>query len=257
MSALWQSGKDDGNDQTLLQPSKYNEMVVALEQALSDLAGKAAASHAHAPDDVTGTAVVTADSRLSDARTPTAHTHAPSEVTGTAVVTADSRLSDARTPTAHDSAAHTGTIGTPTSVGLANVTNDAQVKASEKAAASGVATLDAGSKLVQAHTAEMGGIVHATLSAGATAMALATNSSVKVTPNATATYTTTVPAAGNRRTIIILTSGTSSYTITFGTGFKPTGTLATGTSSGKVFVVNFISDGTNLYEAGRTAAMTA
>jgi hypothetical protein len=229
MSALWQSGKDDGSDQTLLQPSEYNKVVVALEQALSDIAGKAAASHAHAPGDVTGTAVVTADSRLSDARTPTVH----------------------------DSAAHTGTIGTPTSVGLANVTNDAQVKASEKAAASGVATLDAGSKLVQAHTAEMGGIVHATLSAGATAMALATNSSVKVTPNATATYTTTVPAAGNRRTIIILTSGTSSYTITFGTGFKPTGTLATGTSSGKVFVLHWISDGTNLYEAGRTAAMTA
>jgi hypothetical protein len=102
-----------------------------------------------------------------------------------------------------------------------------------------------------------GAAVHATLANGATAMELGTNTSVKVTPTANATYTTTVPAAGTRATILILTSGTSSRTITFGTGFKPVGTLATGTTSGRVFVVNFISDGTNLYEAGRTAAMVA
>jgi hypothetical protein len=47
-------------------------------------------------------AVGTNDARLSDARTPTAHAHAPADVTGTAVITDDARLSDARTPTAHD-----------------------------------------------------------------------------------------------------------------------------------------------------------
>jgi len=80
------------------------------------------------PAAVQGTAVITSDSRLSDARTPTTHTHddryytetemnnllagkqasgsyapatgiAPSAITGTAVITTDSRLSDARTPT--------------------------------------------------------------------------------------------------------------------------------------------------------------
>jgi hypothetical protein len=61
---------------------------------------------------VTGTAVVTADSRLSDARTPTAHSHAASDVTGTAVLTADARLSDARTPTAHNQDASTINAGT-------------------------------------------------------------------------------------------------------------------------------------------------
>jgi hypothetical protein len=83
------------------------------------------------PSAITGTAVVTADSRLSDARTPTAHkaSHStggsdalvasdigaapasgisPSAITGTAVVTADSRLSDARTPTAHAASHQTG-----------------------------------------------------------------------------------------------------------------------------------------------------
>ena len=82
------------------------------------------------PAAVQGTAVVTTDSRLSDARTPVTHTHddryytetemntllagkqasggyapatgiAPGAITGTAVVTTDARLSDARTPTTH------------------------------------------------------------------------------------------------------------------------------------------------------------
>jgi hypothetical protein len=99
--------------------------------------------------------------------------------------------------------------------------------------------------------------VHATLANGATAMGLGTNDSVKVTPTANATYTTTVPVAGSRRTILILTSGTTSRTITFGTGFKPVGTLATGTVTARVFAISFLSDGVSLYETGRTAAMVA
>jgi hypothetical protein len=88
-------------------------------------------------------------------------------------------------------------------------------------------------------------------------MAFAINAVVKVTPNAIATYTTTVPAAGVFCQLIILTAGTVSFTITFGTGFKSTGTLATGVTAARVFVLNWISDGINLYEAGRTAAMVA
>lgn len=96
-----------------------------------------------------------------------------------------------------------------------------------------------------------------TLANGTTALELGTNGVVKVTPTATATLTTTVPPAGTRCAVIVLTSGTTSYTLTFGTGFKPVGTLATGTVTNRVFVINFISDGTRLYEAGRTAAMAA
>ena len=99
--------------------------------------------------------------------------------------------------------------------------------------------------------------VYALLANGATAMAFGTNTVVKVTPTATATFTTTVPPAGSPCTLIILTSGTTSRTITFGTGFKSTATLATGTTSARVFVIHWISDGVNLYEAGRTAAMAA
>ena len=93
------------------------------------------------------------------------------------------------------------------------------------------------------------------LANGATAMAFATKATSKVTPTATATYTTTVPAAGTVCTLIILTSGTTSYTITFGTGFKTTGTLATGTVTAKVFTFVFISDGVTLYQIARSTAM--
>jgi len=99
--------------------------------------------------------------------------------------------------------------------------------------------------------------VYTLLANGTTAMAFGTNTAVKVTPTATATFTTTVPAAGSVRHLVILTSGVTSRTITFGTGFKPVGTLATGTVTARVFVVTFISDGVNLYEAGRTVAMVA
>ena len=84
--------------------------------AVSGGGGAHASTHAAAgadpvtlsPSQITGTAVITTDSRLSDARTPTdgsvtdlkiATTLSPSKITGTAVVTADARLSDTRVPT--------------------------------------------------------------------------------------------------------------------------------------------------------------
>jgi hypothetical protein len=90
---------------------------------------------------------------------------------------------------------------------------------------------------------------------GTTAMVLGTNTVVKVTPTATATFTTTVAPAGSRASVIIVTSGTTSYTITFGTGFLTTGTLATGATTAKTFVIEFVSDGTTMIETSRTTAM--
>lgn len=106
---------------------------------------------------------------------------------------------------------------------------------------------------VSATGAVSGGyIAHA---AGTTAMAFGIDNVVRVTPNATATYTTTVPPAGAICVLSILTSGTTSYTITFGTGFKSTGTLATGTVSARYFNITFVSDGTDLIETARTVAI--
>lgn len=114
-------------------------------------------------------------------------------------------------------------------------------------------TTDSGAASLNVSGAISGGyIAHA---AGTTAMGFGIENVVRVTPNATATYTTTVPAAGAICVLSILTSGTTSYTITFGTGFKSTGTLATGTVSASYFNITFVSDGTNLIETARTVAI--
>lgn len=99
--------------------------------------------------------------------------------------------------------------------------------------------------------------VHTVLGNDTLALALGVNTSVRLTVTANRTLTTTVPPAGSTRVVLILTAGASSFTITFGTGFKPTGTLATGTTTARVFAISFLSDGTNLYETGRTIAMPA
>lgn len=64
-----------------------------------------------------------------------------------------------------------------------------------------------------------------------------------------------VPAASVLIVLRVLTSGATSRTLTFGTNFKATGTLATGTADAKQFTVTFMSDGTNLVELSRTTAM--
>lgn len=87
------------------------------------------------------------------------------------------------------------------------------------------------------------------------ALAFGTQNHVTWTPNATGTVTSTVPAAGTICTLEVVTSGTTSYTITFGTGFKTTGTLATGTTSARTFMMMFKSNGTTLNEISRTTAM--
>lgn len=85
---------------------------------------------------------------------------------------------------------------------------------------------------------------------------LAVNKLTTVTISADTTLTTTVPKVGSTAFVIVITSGATSRTVTFGTGFKSTGTLATGTDADRRFVFQFISDGTNLVEVSRTAAIT-
>jgi hypothetical protein len=60
---------------------------------------------------------------------------------------------------------------------------------------------------------------------------------------------------GQEYVLIVTTSGTSSFVVTFGTAFKTTGTLATGTADAKVFVLRFVSKGSSVVEVSRTAAM--
>jgi hypothetical protein len=80
---------------------------------------------------------------------------------------------------------------------------------------------------------------------------------ITVTPTGAITFNATGGIAGQMVTIYVTTSGTTSYTITFGTNFRKTGTLATGVASARYFAVSFLCiDGTIWAEIGRTAAQT-
>lgn len=106
-----------------------------------------------------------------------------------------------------------------------------------------------------------------TLSLHATA-ALAAGSTVSFAPGASVSCYTLTPGEdeaisgvttgavpGRTYCLVVTTSGTTSRTLTFGTNFKVTGTLATGTAGGKKFVMSFVYDGTNFNEVSRTTAM--
>ena len=88
-------------------------------------------------------------------------------------------------------------------------------------------------------------------------MTVTMDGSVKtITPTGACTFNASGGVIGQRASFIITTTGTTSRVLTFGTNFKAAGTLATGTTSGKVFQVSFTcKDGTLWVEEGRTAAM--
>jgi hypothetical protein len=119
----------------------------------------------------------------------------------------------------------------------------------------GVAT-----NLTVSGTVTTGGVTTGSAQALTSATTIAvtpTNSVLTLVPghSATLNFSSAASAVGQQLFLVITTSGASSYTLTFGTNTKSTGTLATGTSTGKVFVVAFVSDGTNWNEVSRTTAM--
>lgn len=78
---------------------------------------------------------------------------------------------------------------------------------------------------------------------------IACTSSTAATINAAS-----VPRAGYCLQISFTTDATGGNVITFGTNFKTTGTY-TLTGASKYFQITFVSDGTNLLEVSRTAAV--
>jgi hypothetical protein len=74
-------------------------------------------------------------------------------------------------------------------------------------------------------------------------------------PNATANINAASVINGQVIKLVITTSGTAAYTLTFNTNFKSTGTLSTGSLNGKVFTIEFIGAGGVYNEVCRTSAM--
>jgi hypothetical protein len=86
------------------------------------------------------------------------------------------------------------------------------------------------------------------------------NTAVKTcTPTGACTFNAdgTAGAIGDTVTFHFTTSGTASFVMTFGTNFRKTGTLATGTTSARFFSVTFRKVTATVWsEMGRTAVQT-
>lgn len=82
-----------------------------------------------------------------------------------------------------------------------------------------------------------------------------TTSIVTITPSGACTFNGSGGVTGQICTFVITTSGVSSFTLTWGTNYKTTATLATGTTTAKIFTVTFrCTNGTQWAEMCRTAA---
>jgi hypothetical protein len=100
-----------------------------------------------------------------------------------------------------------------------------------------------------------GSFLNAESPANTTSLELGTNVLTSIVVSEAITLTTTVPPAGATAYLKIITSGATSRVVTFGAGFKATATLATGTVTNRVFMLSFISEGTNLFETSRTTVI--
>lgn len=83
-----------------------------------------------------------------------------------------------------------------------------------------------------------------------------TTAVITITPTGACTFNAANGGIiGQEVTFVITTSGVSSFVLTFGTNFKSTGTLTTGTTTGKMFAFTFRCYATNLWtETSRTIA---
>jgi len=94
------------------------------------------------------------------------------------------------------------------------------------------------------------------LTSGSTVKINAAKASVfTLVPGADMTLSAVKGVSGQMLTLVVTTSGTSTYTLTFGDGFTTTGTLATGAADAKVFTLTFVHNGSGFVEISRTSAM--
>lgn len=84
-----------------------------------------------------------------------------------------------------------------------------------------------------------------------------TTAVVTITPTGACTFNASGGVTGQITTFAITTSGVTSFVLTWGTNFRKTGTLATGTVSARFFSVSFVCiNGTIWQELARTAVQT-
>jgi len=101
------------------------------------------------------------------------------------------------------------------------------------------------------------GVSVAPATTGTMTVAMGGSRVITITPTGACTFNASGGIAGQTVTIAVTTSGTTSFTLTFGTNFRKVGTLATGTVSARFFSVTFVCvNGIIWQEIARTAAQT-
>lgn len=110
---------------------------------------------------------------------------------------------------------------------------------------------------LDAKTRAWWGKVAALTSSSTVAADFATATVFTMTPAISGTFTTsgTGGIPGTIGTFIISSSGTDNENLVFGTGFKSSRSVGTGTTPDKVTTIQFISDGVNWNEVARTERM--
>lgn len=142
-----------------------------------------------------------------------------------------------------------GTVGTGHGIFISSVQGTVKYSIYD---ASGATAFFSGKVAAKIYT----GTVAALTPSGTVSLDASTGSMFTLTPAQDETINITNLTAGQTLDIVILTSGTTSRTITFGTGFRTTGTLATGVSDAKYFVVSFVCPTASVcVERSRTTAM--
>lgn len=127
--------------------------------------------------------------------------------------------------------------------------------ADSKALSVSVLTSTADSKAVSVGTANLSGTAATSATTGTMTVNM-TTAQVTITPTGACTFNAGAGGtAGQRVHFVISTSGASSFVLTFGTNYRPNGTLATGTVTAKIFSLLFVSNGTSWIEQSRTTAL--
>lgn len=159
--------------------------------------------------------------------TPSAHTHLESEITNLV----------------NDLAAKLATNGS-----AANLTNFPTFNQNTSGTAAGL------SAVLSFANGGIGAGAATTATTGTMTVTMNTEM-ITITPSGACTFNASGGVTGQRITFVITTSGTTSFVLTFGTNFKSTATLATGTTTAKIFAVSFLcTNGTQWVEFSRTAA---
>jgi len=145
---------------------------------------------------------------------------------------------------------------TPTVINLATQVAGI-LPCADHAALTGNVTAPAGScaTTVAVVPITLGGLGSSALTPGsAVAMNFSLGAVFTLTPAQTETISASGCTAGQKATLIVTTSGTTSFTLTFSTNFRTTGTLATGTTTAKEFAISFVCNGATATETSRTVA---